>query len=119
MQELLSRLLEPVDIYMPKVPSGWEDTNAAWEFVATIPMYIESVTGTDSIQNQQEFQSITEFGMSPIDYDGVVKEGYGIISADGKQRLNKGTPEKWPFIMQYCGYSLKREQFLIVETPST
>lgn len=119
MQELLSRLLQNVDIYKPAVPSGWTDTDKAWELVATIPMYIESVTGTDSIMNQQSFQSITEFGMSPIEYKGIVQEGYGIIDADGVQRINKGTPETWPFILTYCGYSLKREQFLIETTPST
>ena len=119
MQELLSRLLQDVDIYKPAPASGWSDVSASWELVATIPMYIESVTGTESIKNQQDQQSITEFGMSPIAYDGVVKEGYGIIDADGVQRINIGTPETWNYIMPYCGYSLKREQFPIETTPST
>ena len=119
MQELLSRVLEDVDVYSPPTQSGWSD-GGYWTLVDTIPMYIESITGTESIQNQQNDQGITEFGMSPIEYKGIVKEGYGVITADGIQRINKGTPETWNFLLPYCGFSLKREQFPIdVAPPST
>lgn len=120
MQELLSRVLEDVDVYSPPVLTtpGWSD-GTYWTFVATVQMYIESITGTEAIQNQQNDQGITEFGMSPIEFKDVIKEGYGIVSADGVQRINKGTPETWKFLMPYCGYNMKREQFPIDVAPST
>lgn len=117
--ELFERVQETVSIYKPPTLSGWSTEEAYWEFVQEIPMYIESVTGIESIQNQQNLQGITEFGISPIAYKDVIKEGYGVVDSDGVQRVNKGVPETWKFILPYCGYSLKREQFPIEVEPST
>jgi len=114
---ILEESYETVKVYKPVETGsgGWDSasTTSSWEYVQDVRISIEPTTPADSILNDQNYQGGVYWGMLPIEYSGVLVEGYGIMSIDNTSYIVVGKPKIFKTILPHVACVLKSRQFVV------